>query len=322
MSEPLEATFFAFRKREQNGVLLRAAIGFGVGLVLLFLVLGLAFWQVLSPAFAWYAEMLASGDPSGAQVGPPPASLLWIFPAQIIFLFALFVLVAAFEAACYRWMIHGESGGGLLGLTLGADTWRVYGSYWVWFLLAIGLYIACAVVFVGAIAGVAGSGADPGIGVLIGLVIGIVTLAALIYVGVRLAPASATSVGRRRFSFFSVWSVSRGRFWELFGAFLILIVLNVVVSSVLSVVAFSVVFAGAFANLDPNLMADPESFLAAYMQSLAQVFATPGSIAMFVGYYIVSGAIGIVFYVLFYGVNARAVQAALAEGKITEESAG
>jgi hypothetical protein len=38
-------------------------------------------------------------------------------------------------------------------------------------------------------------------------------------------------------------------------------------------------------------------------------------------YQLVAWAIGLVFYVLFFGVNARAVQAALAEGKIAPAAA-
>jgi hypothetical protein len=40
------------------------------------------------------------------------------------------------------------------------------------------------------------------------------------------------------------------------------------------------------------------------------------TITLFVGYQLAAWAIGVGFYVLFYGVKARAVQAALEEGKI------
>ena len=323
MAEPLNATFFAFRKREQSGVLLRASIGFAVGLILIFAVFAALLWQAFSPVIAWYGEMMAAGgDPAAMEGMTPPVGILWLVAAEIPFLFFVFVLLAAYEAACHRWMIRGETGGGLLGLNLGADTWRVYATYWVWFGLFIALYIACLVVFFGLIASLLGGGADPGVSGLIGFGAGVAIILALLYVCVRLAPAAATSVGRRRFAFFSAWTVSSGRFWALFGAFLLLFFINIVVSIVLSVLAFSVLFAGAFANLNmADAATDPNAFSQAYLEGLTQLFSSPTMIAMVAGYYLLAGAIGLLFYVLFYGVNSRAVQAALEEGKISAEPA-
>lgn len=323
MAEPLNATFFAFRKREQGGVLLRASIGFAIGLIVILGVFAALLWQVMGPVFAWYGELMAAGgDPAAMSNSPPPTGILWIVVAEIPFLFFVFLLLAAYEAACHRWMIRGETGGGLLGLNLGADTWRVYATYWVWFGLFIGMYILCAVVFIGMIASMLGASGDPGVSGLIGLGVVFAFFLAVIYILVRLAPAAATSVGRRKFSFFSAWTVTSGRFWALFGAFLLLVLINMVVSIVLSIVAFGVLFAGAFSNLNvADAAGDPNAFSQAYFEGLTQLFSNPATIAMVAGYYLVAGAIGLLFYVLFYGVNSRAVQAALEEGKISEEPA-
>lgn len=323
MAEPLNATFFAFRKREQGGVLLRASLGFALGLIVILGVFAALLWPVMTPVFAWYGELMAAGgDPTIMSNSPPPTGILWIFVAEIPLLFFIFLLLAAYEAACHRWMIRGETGGGLLGLNLGADTWRVYATYWVWLGLFIGMYIACAVLFLGMIASMLGGGAEPGASALIGLGIAFAIMLAVLYIVVRLAPAAATSVGRRKFSFFAAWTVSSGRFWALFGAFLLLIILNIVVSVVLSMLAFGVLFASAFAGLNvTDAAADPDAFSQAYFEGITQIFSNPATIAMIVGYYLVAGAISLMFYVLFYGVNSRAVQAALEEGKISEEPA-
>lgn len=323
MAEPLNATFFAFRKREQRGVLVRAALGFAIGLVILMAVFGVALWQVLAPALAWYGDLMSAGGDTAAveALPPPPSALFLMFPAQFLFLFAFFVLFASFEAACHRWMIRGEAGGGLLGLRFGADTWRVYGVYWVWLLLAIALYVGFLVVFLVLIGSLSAAG-DPGAVGLISVAAFLVLLAAVAYLCVRFAPAAATSVARQRFSFFEAWAVTRGRFWAILGAFLLLGLLNVAVSIVASSVAFGVFFGGAFAGVDFAAAAsDPNVFVKAYVEALEKIFQSPAMLAMIAVYYICASAVSLVFYTLFFGVNARAAQAALEEGKIEVEAA-
>ena len=128
-----------------------------------------------------------------------------------------------------RWIVRGETGG-ILGLTLGADTWRVYSGYWVWFGLYLGFYIA-SVIVIAVAAGVLGAAGDMALtGIVVGVLALVISLAA-IYFAVRLAPAAATSVAQGKFSFFKAWTVTRGRFWSLFGAFALLIVLYFVGSA-------------------------------------------------------------------------------------------
>jgi hypothetical protein len=71
------------------------------------------------------AAMAGQTDPDVIAQMMSPAALGGVMLIYLVFLFAFFVLTAAFEAACLRWLIRGESGGGFLGLQLGADTWRV-----------------------------------------------------------------------------------------------------------------------------------------------------------------------------------------------------
>lgn len=322
MATSLDATFFAFRKREKGGVLLGASIGFAIGLAVLLAAFGAVLWVTIGPLLTELMSAAGKGDPS-AYGTAPPTGILWIIPAEMLFLFAVFLLLAAYEAACYRWMIRGETGG-VLGLSLNADTWRVYATYWVWFFFFIVAYLGVVLlaILIGGVGGVAGGESAAG-GTILFIFLGVCAyLVAWLYVAVRLAPAAATSVGRGKFSFFNAWTVTSGRFWALFGAFLLLIIINIVVSLIVSTLAFSFLFAGAFANLDMTTVAtDPNAFTQAYFAAIMRLFASPAAIAMFGLYQIVAGAIGLVFYVLFFGVNARAVQAALEEGKISPVAA-
>jgi hypothetical protein len=65
---------------------------------------------------------------------------------------------------------------------------------------------------------------------------------------------------------------------------------------------------------------DPTGFSAAYqaanLEAMQRMFTNPVSIALYCGGQIAFYAIAMVFYLMFYGVNARAVQVALEEGKL------
>ncbi len=317
--QALNATFFAFRKREKSGVLLGATIAYLVLAVLI----GGAFFVLNAQGFAdyinWVTNMGASmeGAKPGAPVSldymMPPQSVMALAPAYLLFLLVAYVLLASYEAACLRWMIRGETGG-VFGLSLGADTWRVYFGYWVWFFLLIAFYIVCAILAGGTIFSLVsmtrGDLSDAGpatalvpFGVVLLLLIG------LIYFGVRFAPAAATSIARRKFAFFDAWSVSKGRFWALLGAFVLLFLMWVVFYVI---VAIGAGFAAAtLVGSQLGQVSEPQS-----AQEAFRAFANPqwvGIIAGFVGVMLIAT---MMLYVAMFGINARAAVAALEEGKI------
>lgn len=308
MAQSLDATFFAFRKRTRGGVLTGLSIAYLViALVLLASFVAVNF-SAIGAFVSWYGELLSasvSGDPSAAYATAPPEGVMTLLATLLPYLFAFYLLLAAYEAGCLRWMIRGETEG-LMGLSLGADTWRVYSSYWVWFGLYIAYALLAGIVMAALIFGLAMAAADqPGL-MIAGTVIGyLLYYAVMLYFAVRLAPAAAVSVGRRKFSFFSAWTVTRGRFWALFGAFLLLIILVIVIQAVLAGVFGAIVLGGvgpSLANGDPSML----------IQTLA---APQNLIILGVGYALLI-ALSLVVYVAFYGVNARAVLAAAEEGKI------
>lgn len=316
--QSLNATFFAFRKREEgSGVILRASVGFMICGTVLVLAFGALVWALIGDWYASVFSVMAQGGEPPVDM-PPPTGMLWIFPAEIIFLFLLFVLLAAYEAACLRWMIRGERSGGFLGITLSADTWRVYLTYWLWFALAIGFMIICMFAFAGLGFSMMGGGESAlAGGGMVGLGLAFAIFIAAIFISVRFAPAAATSVARGKFAFFDAWKVSGGRFWALFGAFLLLVIMYIVASIVVQTIGFALIFGAAMSGLDwTGAQENPEAFSQAYFQAIAGMFSDPVAIAMFAVYSLLASAVGLMFYVLFYGVNARAAALALEEGKI------
>jgi hypothetical protein len=325
--QALNATFFAFRKRENGGVLLGASIAFAVVMLVFTIAFGAAVFAMLGGMdfVHWYSDVMSSvakGGTPAASAPPNVGGLFLIFPLEMIFLFFVAVLLAAFESSCLRWMIRGERSKPF-NLCFGADMWRVYATYWVWFLyfLCTGVLFWIVMLVFALIGGAAGGKDNPAVA---GLVVGVACIAWIlgwIYVAVRLAPAAATSIGVGHFAPLKAWSVSRGRFWALLGSYLLLMLLYVVAVIVVGGIAMGPFYASVFSHVDWSVaQTDPAAFSRSYqsanMQALQSLFASPVTIALYVGGQIAVYAVGLVFYVLFYGVNARAVQAALEDGKI------
>lgn len=319
--QPLNATFFAFRKREQGGVLLGASVFYAIALIISYAVLvGIAWFALGGPSFmTWYNEVIAAQARGETSAAAPPnmGGLFMLFPLVFVWLLLLFILFAAYESACVRWMIRGDKSAPL-NLHFGADMWRVYGTYWFWLVYSI---VTCIIFFiVMAVAGVA-SGAAGDLGGWITLAVGLLALAGWLYTTVRLSPAAATSVGIGEFAPFKAWTVSSGRFWALFGSYVLLFVIYLVVISIVSAAAFSGYYVQIFGALDWSLaQTDPDAFMRQYEQASLQaaqgLFATPMSAALYIGGQVLVYAVAMVFYVLWFGVQSRAVQAALEEGKI------
>ena len=321
--QSLDATFFAFRKRERGGVLTMATITY---LVVSFAMLGLFVyfnWHAAIDYFNWVAAMGANAgkadptDPNAVFAAMmPPASVMAVGPTYFLLLLATYILIAAWEAACLRWMIRGEVKG-LFGLSLGADTWRVYLGYWIWFVFYFVAYFAFLIVAVGAGigVGVAAQG-NPDAALPSALIVCLIVLAALaawIYLAVRLAPAAATSVARRRFAFFDAWKVSRGRFWGLFGAFLLISFMFVVLCAAVcigGVVTLAMATAGQITQ-----SGEPHS-----MEEVMRLVGAPQILVPGIALYAVYAVSVFLVFIAFFGINARAAALALEEGKITAES--
>lgn len=313
----LNATFFAFRKRERKGVLLTTSIAYFALVLLLSAALLAVLWPYLAPFIGWYGEVMQaamSGD-SDAITTPPLSGWPFLAVGYAIWTLAFFVLMAAYEAACLKWMIHGEREG-FLGLSLGADTWRVFASYWVWMLGGIAIYVVLILIIV-AIAALAAAGAPTWVTMLIGLLTPIGFIVSLIFFGVRFAPATATSVAERRFAFFDAWKVTKGRFWELLGAFVIAIAIYLGISMAVSTLTSPFIFGSIMSKIDMRLATtDEEAFLRSYMEAISGMFTDPAMLAIMIVSSLLSFGASLVTYLMFYGVNARAAQAALEEGKI------
>lgn len=326
MAEPLNATFFAFHKREKGGVLLGASVAFGVLMVVLFIAFVVAIWAVMGQDFfSWSQQMAEIGAKGGTTSGAMPPNLgriFLIFPVELVWLFFFCIALAAYESSCLRWMIRGERSAPM-NLHFGADMWRVYGTYWVWFLFFLVTYFLFFIVLlaVGALGAVIGGHDNPMIAGLLVMGACILWILAWIYVAVRLAPAAATSVGVREFAPLKAWSASRGRFWAMFGSYVLLFIAYTIAIFVVWAVFFGATYANAFSRIDwTSFSSDPQGFSQRYSEINADLmrdmFGSPMAIAIYIAGQVVTYAVAMVFCLMFYGVNARTVIAAARDGKI------
>ena len=329
MAEPLKATFFTFHKREK-GALLGASISFGVVLVVLLLAFGAAVWAVMGQDYFSWAQQMAEMNTktTPGQLPPNFGRMFLIFPIEMVWLFFLFVALAAFESACLRWMIRGERSGPL-NLHFGADMWRVYGTYWVWFLYFLVTYIVFFIVLfaTGAIGAMIGGRGNPIIAGVAVLTVCVVWVLGWFYAAVRLAPAAATSVGVREFAPLKAWTVSRGRFWALFGSYLLVMILYVIAIVVVWIAFFGPMYLNTFSHIDwSSMSSDPQGFSRRYSEAnldlMRQMFGSPLAIALYIAGQLANQVVVILFSLVLYGINARAVIAAATEGKIQAPGVG
>lgn len=326
MAEPLDATFFAFKKRERSGVLFRLSVAFVIVAIALVGAFAAVFWTSIGPLITWYGQIIqaaANNDTAAIETAGIPPGFFGVIGGMLLWMFPFYILCAAFEAGALRWMIHGETKG-FMGLSLGAPTWRVWGVYWVWLLLNIAFSIIMTIVMsmvIGILA--VGSGGDPAATMTAIPVVYVVQYGLMIYFAVRFAPAAAASIARRKFAFFDSWTVTKGRFLPLFGSFFLLYAFYTLVSIGLAIAIFALVLGPAAPDLSAAVN-DPARF----NQVLLEVFQTYIASLSNPQNWVVIGAVQLIgtlfavfFYVVMFGVNARAAVAALEEGKIKPEGA-
>lgn len=314
MAEPLNATFFALRKRDR-AVLLPATLAYVVIMALLLGALAALNWSALNTLFAMMRDWPA--QPSDAEVLRMFSGMMGLFGWTLLFLFPIYIAMAAFEAACLRWMIRGEAPG-LFGLALNEDTWRVWGVYWVWLLAqwVVGfaaslLMMPLMFVMMGEMAAQVGQPPDPNAMLQLQLklqALSLIQYIPLAFIGIRFGPAAATSIARKQFSFFEAWNVTRGRFFALLGSFAMLwLGFALIVAAVSAPVVWRMWPRFAALWSDPNEEA-MRSYFEAYLAPETLIWAGLGYAVMVIG--------GLCLAVLSYGINARTVLAAIEEGKI------
>lgn len=260
--------------------LLRERIGAFAIWALLYTVLHSAVAYAMRP-FTAELTALQTGRPAAAA--PDPAAMIGMFSSMagiylLLLLGMLVISVAALRAA----LRPGESA--FAYLRIGMDELRMLGLAVV-FWLAIALFYVAFVLVMLAIVFALGMFAHaamiPGVIALV-----LLMLLALIYFQVRFSLVFALTMLRRRLVIGESWRLTRGRFWMLFGAYFVLMLI-IVACGVLAAGLANGPYLAELARSSTN----PAAYDAARVRNLQQLMG-PVSITTMLGWLVggVSGA--------------------------------
>lgn len=229
-----DAAFEGFRLVRRNPMAL-------VAWALLYAVLSLAsvfaVSNAIEPMIAWSerAEALENASPT-----PTPAEVLAVFQdfggviLGLSWLLPVSLIVSAMLMAAVARAVLNPRAGGFGYLRLGMDEVRVFVVTLVLGLLLTFAWMALFVL-VAVLAGIAGASELNWLWLFVVLG-GMAGVAAIIWLAVRLSLAVPITVAENRFAFFESFSLTRGRFWPLFGMAVIAIAMVLVVQLLSAIV--------------------------------------------------------------------------------------
>ncbi len=228
-------------------------------------------------------EAVENEDDPELILGAMFGGMVPLLPWYGLSMFAFWIVWAMFETASQRRYVRGER----FSLGFGADEMRMMVVGLLWTLLGLVIWaVPSAMIFGGVWAGIAGASEGltedqvgqrivaPMFGAM-GLFLLLTPLYA--FVATRLAPCFALTVRTREIRFFDAWNVSRGRFWPILGAYLILSVAG----SILAQVIGGIVQLGMMPAF-MNMVQDAETGGDVTAHMLSPAFLIPVGIYVFV----------------------------------------
>ncbi len=300
-----DAAFYGFGliKRDPLTFLGVALVLFGVGLYCVLVVI-----PAYAKTFTGVLTTIEGGDPKQLEAVDATQMMqamseLWtaVGPLYLIGILGGAIMLGAMN----RSLVFGQSKGWVLGLKLGMDELRAIVvtiiGYVLAFLPGYALIIAVMMATVGVAVGAAAGGGEPaaaGAAALLVFPAFIAGFALMIWIGIRLSLAVPASIGERRWVIFESWSMTKGRFWTLFLAYLILFIIIWLVEMVILAILMTV-FGAALLPALTTAGAEEIDFSA-----WADLPLVPIGVAGAAVYALVTTF----FYGAFYGVAARGYQ--------------
>lgn len=251
------------------------------------------------------AQLATMGGDPQAAVAAMGSTMGTVFLLQFGFLLLFVVLMTAAQRAVLRPEARASA-----YIRLGADEARILG---LTLLYIIGLYIAF--LFLGIVAALFAAGAGAALGAwaaaVVGIVLFIAVLAVMVWLQVRLSLAFPLTILRRKFVIRESWRRTRGHFWPLFGGYLVIFVIVLVLLTVAGLVTSGSYFGALLANAN-----NPDAVRQAMMTQMEQQF---GSISpMTIIGWVVSAVAGAIMIALFGGSAASAAKALVADESVAE----
>lgn len=187
----------------------------------------IATWLAIQPLLSTAGSPLLGGDPIAAVSAMTP---VWVIG------FLSSIMGAVLYTASMRSVLRPDAGG-FAFLRLGMDELRTIGLLLLFSLVATILFIFAALVFGLFIGGMAGASDSMVLTTLLALPVGLVVFGMLIYFIIRFSLAFPLTLHRGAFAIGEAWTRSRGHFWKLFGAALVITMIGIVVSIPVNMIA-------------------------------------------------------------------------------------
>jgi len=259
------AAFHFARTDGPPGFLPKYLAAYAIGIVIIAV---LSFF-LLQPLFAAYMQMftmVAQGASESQIERMFGEALLGNFGRLGLGYLLMLLVYAAFwammESAVLRRYVREEG----FNIGWGADEWRMLAVGLIWMVAFIVAYLAFVLATVVLIAPL-GAVSDGGVA-LLGLWMFVVVFALLfvwLFFAVKLSPAGAMTIRDQKVTFFGAWGASKGRFWPMLGAFIVLGLILYVAIIVLYMIGAFTVFGALMSGVDLNSgEADPDQVMAAF----------------------------------------------------------
>ncbi|UYY57494.1 hypothetical protein [Sphingomonas sp. S2-65] len=151
------------------------------------------------------------------------------FAASVLFGFLSLALSTILSAAAFRAVLWPEDRG-LASLRLSMDEVRMIGLTLILYVLSLvfGLIGGLGIVFLGSLAGLL-SGGNAGVATALTFAAGVGLMCLIVFVLVRLSVVYPLVLVRRRISLDAAWDLTRGHFWSLLGAYVLIALMTMLV---------------------------------------------------------------------------------------------
>jgi len=230
-----------------------------------------AIWGLIY--FLCIAAMLASLRPFAQLLSNPaaardPAAVMGVIGGVFLVELLLMVVLVVLFAAAFRAVLRPErSGFGYL--RLGMDELRLLGLGLLVGVLSFIAYLV-ALIVIGVVAGVLTNAVGVSAGFLTSALLVLAWIAGFFYVQVRLSLAGPLSVYRGRFVLGEAWALTRGRFWAIFLAYALIVVILSIAQMIVSAVAFMPMYSAMIGEAMRHPQ-DPAASQAASAQMMGQM---------------------------------------------------
>jgi len=226
----VDAALAGFTLARKRPMLILAWAGLYVAAII---VVGLLAVLLAGPSLMSLGALSGNEDPSAilSMMGGLWLLLLLIVPV-------LLLMSAMFIGAVFRSMLRPDEKK-FAYVTLGGDELRLIVVSIVYMLL----FLLCGGVIGGVIAGATMAVGDS----LKGLVIFVLILAGLclaVWLGVRVSLASVQTFAERRLNIFGTWTLTKGRFWPMFGMWVMAVIFVIIAAIVTLVLSYIPLIAG------------------------------------------------------------------------------